>query len=231
MPMKEKLTIHNWTAEERPREKFLISGGESLSNAELLAILMRTGNRDDNAIELARKILYKANNSLFELKKFSFDDYKAFKGVGPGKALPIMAAFEICRRMENMPRPEQAEIYSSQHAADAIRPVLKDLTHEECWVMYLNTANRLIAKERITSGGVSSTIVDIKMILKSAMAKLACSIILVHNHPSGSVRPGEQDCMQTKRLKKAAETCDIELTDHIIIAGNKYFSFLDEGML
>ncbi len=229
--MREKLTIQDWTAEERPREKFLISGGENLSNAELLAILMRTGNREDNAIELARKILYKANNNLLELKRFSFDDYKEFKGVGPGKALPIMVAFEISRRLENTPQTQQTEIYSSQHAADAMRPILKDLTHEECWVMYLNTANKLISKERITSGGVSSTIVDIKMILKSAMAKLASSIILVHNHPSGSVRPGEQDCMQTKRLKKAAETCDIALIDHIIIAANKYFSFLDEGML
>lgn len=229
--MREKLTIQDWTVEERPREKFLISGGENLSNAELLAILMRTGNREDNAIELARKILHKANNNLIELKRFSFDDYKEFKGVGPGKALPIMAAFEISRRLENTPQLQQTEIYSSQHAADAMRPILKDLTHEECWVMYLNTANKLISKERITSGGVSSTIVDIKMILKSAMAKLACSIILVHNHPSGSVRPGEQDCMQTKRLKKAAETCDIALIDHIIIAANKYFSFLDEGML
>lgn len=229
--MREKLTIQDWSTEERPREKFLISGGENLSNAELLAILMRTGNREDNAIELARKILHKANNNLLELKRFSFDDYKGFKGVGPGKALPIMAAFEISRRLENTPQPQQTEIYSSQHAADAMRPILKDLTHEECWVMYLNTANKLISKERITSGGVSSTIVDIKMILKSAMAKLACSIILVHNHPSGSVRPGEQDCMQTKRLKKAAETCDIALIDHIIIAADKYFSFLDEGML
>lgn len=229
--MREKLTIQDWTAEERPREKFLISGGENLSNAELLAILMRTGNREDNAIELARKILHKANNNLLELKRFSFDDYKEFKGVGPGKALPIMVAFEISRRLENTPQTQQTEIYSSQHAADAMRPILKDLTHEECWVMYLNTANKLISKERITSGGVSSTIVDIKMILKSAMAKLASSIILVHNHPSGSVRPGEQDCMQTKRLKKAAETCDIALIDHIIIAANKYFSFLDEGML
>lgn len=229
--MREKLTIQDWTAEERPREKFLISGGENLSNAELLAILMRTGNREDNAIELARKILHKANNNLLELKRFSFDDYKEFKGVGPGKALPIMVAFEISRRLENTPQTQQTEIYSSQHAADAMRPILKDLTHEECWVMYLNTANKLISKERITSGGVSSTIVDIKMILKSAMAKLASSIILAHNHPSGSVRPGEQDCMQTKRLKKAAETCDIALIDHIIIAANKYFSFLDEGML
>ncbi len=229
--MREKLTIQDWEAEERPREKFLSKGGENLSNAELIAILLRTGNRTDNAIELARKILHKANNNLHELKMFAFEDYQSFNGVGQGKALPIMAAFELAKRLEGETRPQQAAIYSSKHASDELMPLLKDLQHEECWVMYLNTANKLIAKERITTGGVSSTVVDVKIILKKAMAKLASSIILAHNHPSGSARPGEQDKLQTKRLKKAAETCEIELTDHIIIAGDKYFSFLDEGLL
>ncbi len=231
MLMREKLTIQDWEAEERPREKFLSKGGENLSNAELIAILLRTGNRSDNAIELARKILHKANNSLHELKAFAFEDYRIFNGVGAGKALPIMAAFELSRRLESEGRPQLAAIYSSKHAADEIMPLLKDLVHEECWVMYLNTANKLIAKERITTGGINSTVVDVKIILKKAMSRLATAIILVHNHPSGSPRPGEQDRLQTKRLKKAAETCEIELMDHIIIAGEKYFSFLDEGLL
>ena len=142
-----------------------------------------------------------------------------------------MAAFELAGRIELEKHLPKSTIYSSEHAANILIPVLKDLQHEECWVLYLNTANRLIAKEKISSGGVNSTIVDIKMILKSAMAKLACSIILAHNHPSGSKYPGEHDKMQTKRLKKAAESCDIELVDHIIIAGDNYFSFLDEGLL
>lgn len=226
-----KLTIPDWAMEERPREKYLSKGGESLSNAELLAILIRTGNRNENAVELARKILFKANNNLVTLKKCTFDDYKAFKGMGIGKALPIMAAFELAKRLETESTPAQAPIYSSKHAADRMIPLLKDLAHEECWVMYLNIAHKLIAQEKITSGGVNATIVDIKMIIKSAMFKLASSIILIHNHPSGSTRPGEQDKLQTKRLKKAAETCDIELIDHIIIAGEKYYSFLDEGLL
>ena len=229
--MREKLTITNWEAEERPREKFLSKGAASLSNAELLAILIRTGNRSDNAIELSRKILFKAGNSLCNLKKFTFEDYSSFNGMGLGKALPIMAAFELATRMELEKTPEKAPIYSSKDAADTMIPLLKDLPHEECWVMYLNTANRLIAKERVTSGGTNSTVVDIKMILKSAMNKLASSIILVHNHPSGSRHPGEHDKAQTKRLLTAAGSCDIELMDHIIIAGNNYFSFLDEGLI
>ena len=142
-----------------------------------------------------------------------------------------MAAFELARRLEMEKAPQKVPIYSSKNAADTMIPLLKDLSHEECWVIYLNTANMLIAKERITSGGTNSTIVDIKMILKSAMSKLASSIILVHNHPSGSRHPGEHDKAQTKRLGKAAESCDIELIDHIIIAGENYFSFLDEGLM
>ena len=229
--MRDKLTIQQWEAEERPREKFITKGGYALSNAELLAILIRSGNRKENAVELARKILHQANNNLSELKKFSFYDFSQFNGIGKGKAIPIMAAFELAKRLEMEKHPEQDTIYSSKQAADTMIPVLRDMTHEECWVLYLNTANKLIAKERITSGGINSTIVDVKMIIKSAISKLACSIILVHNHPSGSKRPGDHDKVQTARLKKAAESCDLELIDHIIIAGNSYFSFLDEGLL
>ena len=138
-----------------------------MSNAELLAILIRTGNRDENAIELSRKILYEAGNSLQELKRFSFYDYNKFRGVGIGKALPIMAAFELATRLEMEETPEKTTIYSSQHAARTMIPLLKDLPHEECWVIYLNTANKLIAKEKITSGGTNSTVVDVKIIIKT----------------------------------------------------------------
>ena len=229
--MQEKLTITDWEANERPREKFLSKGAASLSNAELLAILIRTGNRNDNAIELSRKILYKAGNSLCNLKKFTFEDYTGFNGMGLGKALPIMAAFELATRMELEKTPEKAPIYSSKDAAETMIPLLKDLPHEECWVIYLNTANRLIAKERITSGGTNSTVVDIKIILKSARSKLASSIILVHNHPSGSALPGESDISQTRKLKKALDTCGLSLIDHIIIAEDSYYSFADERLM
>ena len=229
--MRERLKIQEWDSAERPREKFIEKGADSLSNAELLAILLRSGNKNENAIELSRKILFEAGNSLSALKKFKFEDYSKFKGVGKGKALSIMAAFEICKRIESESVPETAQIYSSKSAAAIMSPILKDLQHEECWVIYLNTANKVIAKERVSSGGINCTVVDIKIIIKQAISKLANSIILFHNHPSGSLYPGEQDKIQTKKLQNAAQMCDLILTDHIIIGGRGYYSFLDEGLL
>lgn len=226
-----KLTIQKWYSEERPREKFLKKGASSLSNAELLAILLRSGNKEENAIELARRILAKSDNSFSGLKRFKFEDYAQFKGIGEGKALSIMASFEIAKRMECEDLPKAAQIYSSQSAAAIMSPILRDLQHEECWVIYLNTANKVIGKEKVSSGGTNSTVVDIKMIIKSALVKLAHAIILVHNHPSGSLRPGEHDKIQTAKLKNAARTCDLELLDHIIIGGKGYYSFRDEGLL
>lgn len=229
--MRERLSIQEWCSEERPREKFLSKGASALTNAELLAILLRSGNRESNAIELARMILEEAGNSLQRLKHFSYEDFCRFKGIGNGKALSIMAALEISRRVECEQEPQLAQIYSSRSAASIMAPILRDLQHEECWVIYLNTANRVIDKERISSGGVNCTVVDVKIIIKRAISKLANSIILFHNHPSGNCRPGEQDKIQTVKLRSAARTCDLELTDHIIIGGKGYFSFLDEGLL
>ncbi len=229
--MKNNLTINDWEACDKPREKFLTLGAESLSNAELLAILLRSGTKDLNAIELGRRILTSAGNKLSSLRKFSIEDYKRFKGIGDGKALSIMAAFELTRRAEMENNISTPKIYSSKNAATLIAPLLKDKQHEECWVLYLNRSNALIAKERLSSGGISSTVMDIKMIIKRGINKLASSIILVHNHPSGNKQPGEQDKIQTTRLKEAADMCDIDLLDHIIIAGENYYSFLDEGLL
>lgn len=213
-----------------PREKFMAKGAGSLSDAELLAILIRSGNRKENAIELSRSILGSADNSLGRLKKFSYDDYNKFNGMGAGKIVTIMAAFELARRAEMDDVPLQ-QIYSSENAVKLIAPLLRDLSHEECWVLFLNRGNRLIAKEKVSSGGVSATVMDIKFIIKTAIAKLASAIILVHNHPSGNRIPGEEDKLQTKRLQSAAKVCDIDLLDHLIIAGGKYYSFCDEGIL
>ncbi|MBR5855859.1 MAG: DNA repair protein RadC [Bacteroidales bacterium] len=229
--MRERLKIQEWDSTERPREKFIEKGAESLSNAELLAILLRSGSREENAIELARRLLYEAGNSLSALKKYTLEDYNKLKGIWPGKALSIMAAFEINKRIESEEQPEASQIYSSRSAAAIMSPILKDLQHEECWVIYLNTANKVIAKERVSSGGINCTVVDIKMIIKRAISKLASSIILFHNHPSGSLYPGEQDKVQTRKLQNAAQICDLNLTDHIIIGGKGYYSFLDEGLL
>ncbi len=229
--MTKNLSIRKWEESDRPREKFMNKGAETLSNAELLAILLRSGNKSDNAIDLARRILAGADNNLNKLSKFSIEDLKKFNGIGAGKALSVLACFEIGRRMDMEHAPVNAQIYSSQNAVQAIAPLLKDISHEECWVLFLNRGNKLIGKERITSGGINSTIVDVKIIIKRAITKLASSIILVHNHPSGNRIPGEHDRIQTRRLKSAVQICEIELLDHLIIAGEKYYSFADEGEL
>lgn len=229
--MDGKLTIQDWALSERPREKFLEKGAGSLSDAELLAILIRSGNRDENAIDLARKVLGGAGNNLLELRKFTFNDYRKFKGIGAGKALSIMAAFELAARCEQEMTPVMARIHSSEMAANTVVPILRDLRHEECWVLYLNKGEQLIGKERISSGGMDATVVDVRMIIKNAIQRNSCHIILAHNHPSGSRTPGQNDKAMTKKLQQAAGLCDIQLLDHLIVAGNGYFSFADEGLL
>ncbi len=229
--MRDRFTIVDWAKEERPREKFLTRGAESLSDAELLAILIRAGNKDENAIDLARKILVGAGNSLKNLSRFTFDDLNKFRGIGAGKALSIMAAFELAKRSQIERATPMSQIYSSSVAAENVLPLLKDLQHEECWVLYLNKSNKLLGRERVFIGGFDSTVVDIRIILRNALARNACHIILVHNHPSGNRQAGEADKAQTAKLKNAARMCDIELIDHLIVAGENYFSFADEGLL
>ncbi len=229
--MREKLTIQDWAASERPREKFLERGARSLSDAELLAILINSGNRQENAVELARKILAGAGNNLLLLRKFTFNDFKKFKGIGIGKAISVMAAFELAARCDMAQTPVMARIHSSEAAATTLVPILRDLPTEECWVLYLNSADQLIWKERISSGGIDTTVVDVRIIIKNALERNSSHIILAHNHPSGSLRPGKADMAVTKKLKEAARLCDIQLLDHIIVGGNSYFSFADEGVL
>jgi len=230
--MKKNLTtIRSWDQSQRPREKFLQRGAESLSDEELVAIILGSGTKEKNAIELAREILDAAGNDLSALARFTDEDYRKFDGVGNCKAVSLLTVFEIARRYQLGQAPPLPQIYSSSTAVRNISPMLKDLSHEECWVMYLNRNNRLISKEKLSSGGVTATVLDIKMILKRAMAKLASSIILVHNHPSGNRMPGKDDIAQTRRLSEAAKMCDISLMDHIIIAGSSYFSFADDGSL
>ncbi|MBR5498383.1 MAG: DNA repair protein RadC [Clostridia bacterium] len=231
MHMRERFTIQDWAADERPREKFIERGAGSLSDAELLAILIRAGNKDENAIDLSRKILREAGNSLHNLKKFTYDDLKKFRGVGPGKALSILAAFELARRCEISSAPQFKQIYSSNMAAAIVVPMLRDLPYEECWVLFLNKSNRLIGKQRVSTGGLDTTSVDIRVVIKMALARNSCHIILVHNHPSGNKSAGEADKAMTAKLRKGAQMCDIELIDHLIVAGDDYFSFADEGLL
>jgi len=225
------LTILEWKDEDRPREKFINCGAASLTNAELLAILLGSGSRNENVVDLSRRILAEADNSLSVLRGYSMSELQKFKGVGRSKALSILALFELFRRIECEKMPVRSIIYSSKEAADAMQPILKDKSHEECWVLYLNVGNRLIAKECITQGGISSTVIDMRLIIKRAFERLATAIILVHNHPSGNTSPSSQDSIQTERLKEATKYCDIKLLDHIIVAGDNYFSFADEGLI
>ncbi len=223
--------IKDWKTDERPREKLASRSAKDLDNSELLSILLRTGSRNETAVDLAKKILATYNNSLGRLYGASFENLCSIDGIGAAKAATILAALELAVRIQNEPEAIIQQITSSKDAAGIIQPHLQNLDHEECWVIYLNRSNRLISKERISIGGVSSTIIDIKLVIKKAIEKLASSIIIAHNHPSGNPQPGEQDKIQTKRLKDAATLVDISLLDHIIIAGNKYYSFSDESFI
>jgi DNA repair protein RadC len=223
--------IREWLEDERPREKMREKGATALSDAELIAILLGSGTKEESALDIARNILYLSNNNLRELSGIKCDKLISINGIGPAKAVVLMSVFELFKRFNTCESRDLPKIQSSSYAAGIISPLLRDLTHEECWVMYLNRANRLISKERLSIGGISSTVVDVKIIVKNALDKLASSIILVHNHPSGNLNPGENDKLQTKMLKEAASLFDIALLDHLIIAGNGYYSFADDGIM
>ncbi|MBP9018895.1 MAG: DNA repair protein RadC [Rikenellaceae bacterium] len=229
--MNRRLSIKEWREDERPREKLMAKSATALDDSELIAIILGSGTRNATAVDLARELLVACNNSLRELSKLNIDNLTKRCGIGPAKAVTIAALFEIAKRYSITENKPIIQIQSSSSAAGIISPILKDLPHEECWVLYLNRANRLISKERISIGGISATVVDVKIVIKSALEKLASSLILVHNHPSGNLQPGEHDKMQTKILKEAAALFDIALLDHLIIAGDEYFSFADNGII
>ena len=222
--------IKQWQAEERPREKMATRGAEALSNAELLAIILHTGDSGRSAVDLARELIDLAGGSMRDLAEMTPDGMSSLKGIGPAKAATIAAAVELGKRIALDRCDELPTIYSSKAVADMMMPQMGCLLHEECWVLYLNRANRLIGKERISMGGVTSTVMDIKIIAKKAVEKLAGGIILLHNHPSGSVMPSTEDKRQTQALRKAVSLFDIDLIDHIVIGNSRYFSFCDEGI-
>ncbi|OFY39217.1 MAG: hypothetical protein A2X18_04140 [Bacteroidetes bacterium GWF2_40_14] len=229
--MTNKLSIKQWQEEERPREKLKVKGAATLSDAELIAIILGSGHKEETAVDVARNLISSNENSLRELSKMTVDKLMEKKGIGSSKAIAITAVFEIAKRFSSTEIKSLAQIQSSAYAVKIISPILRDLSHEECWVMYLNRANKLISKERLSIGGVSATVVDIKIVIKNALDKLASSIILIHNHPSGNPKPGENDKVQTRLLKDAAALFDISLLDHLIIAGDEYFSFADDGIM
>jgi DNA repair protein RadC len=226
-----KLSIRNWAVEDRPREKALASGIQSLSDAELIALLIGSGTRKISAVDLARQILHMADNNLDKLGKYVVADLKKFKGIGQARAISIVAALELGRRRKIADAPEYTKIAGSSEVFNLMHPLLGDLAHEEFWVLILNRSNKVIDKQKISQGGITGTVTDIRLILKMALDNLATSMILCHNHPSGNLQPSDADIAITRRLKESASLMDISLLDHLIIAGKGYFSFADENMM
>jgi len=224
-------SIKSWSEEDRPREKLLLKGREALSDAELVAILIGSGNREKTAVELSRDILRAASDNLHELSRWDIADLMKYKGIGEAKAISIVAALELGRRKLLTEPVKRIQIKSSNEVYQMIYQLLADLNHEEFWVIYLNQNSRVISKKRISSGGVSATVVDKRIILKSAVNQLATSIILVHNHPSGNLKPSRADISITEQIKNASALFDINLFDHLIISQRGYYSFNDEGIL
>ena len=231
MPKNQSFPIPDWAEEDRPREKLMTKGVASLSNAELLAILMRSGSPEDNAVELARKILSDFSNNLVELGKATLVQLKSYRGMGEAKALSIIAALELGRRRNTGEIIEKKQIMNSKDIFMLFHPKLSDLPHEEFWILFLNNANRYLDMQRLSVGGLSSAAADVRLIMKLAVEQLASCIALCHNHPSGNVTPGSYDMLVTRKVKEGGALLDIRLIDHVIIADNKYYSFADEGTL
>ncbi len=229
--MYEKLSIKDWAVEDRPREKLLLKGNRSLSDAELLAILIGSGNAEESAVELSRRILASSENNLNNLGKQQVSDLLKFKGIGEAKAINIIAALELGRRRKEQLATERIGITQSEDVASVFRPLLEDLNHEEFWVLLLNRSNKAIDKFMVSQGGLSGTVIDVRIILKTAIEKLASAMILCHNHPSGNKLPSEADKKITQKIKDAGKLLEITVLDHVIIAHDQYLSFADEGMI
>jgi DNA repair protein RadC len=228
----KRLTIRDWAEDDRPREKMLRKGAQSLSDAELLAILIASGNKNETAVELAKRILHECQDNLNELAQLSISDLcKRFKGIGEAKAITIIAALELGKRRKTNEILERKKIKSSADLFDLFEPVLFDLPHEEFWIGLLNGANKVIEIKRLTQGGSKQTVVDVPMLLKMALEKSAQAVVVAHNHPSGQNRPSHEDEQITRRIKSGCEAIGISLIDHIIIARGQYYSFSDEGKM
>jgi len=227
-----KRSIKDWAEEDRPREKLLSKGNQALSNAELLAILISSGNKEDSAVELSKKILNSVDNNLNELGMRSIKHLSStFKGIGEAKATTIIAALELGRRRKLEEALTKKKIGSSRDAYLIFQPILSDLSHEETWVLFLNRGNKVVERKKVSAGGITTSVIDIKMIMKEAVDRLASGIILGHNHPSGSPLPSDSDKVVTQKLKEACYVFDISFLDHLIIAGDEYFSFADGNII
>ena len=233
MPLQDRssFTIKNWSESDRPREKLLQKGRASLTDAELLAILIGSGTRNESAVDLCKKILSGVGNNLSELGKLSIAQLKEFKGIGEAKAVTIVAALELGRRRRLEEALERKKISSSSSVFEMMQPVIGELPHEEFWIIYLNNSNKVIDQLLLSKGGITGTLVDVRLAFKKAIEVGATAIILTHNHPSGNLNPSTADKQLTQKLKTAGESLDIKVLDHIIVTEKSYFSFADEGLL
>ena len=232
MENKIKLNIKDWAEEDRPREKMLLKGVGALSDAELLGILIGSGNKNETAVELAQRILHSVSNNLNILGKQEIKDLiRNFNGIGEAKAITIAAAMELGKRRKLSEVVVQPQITSSETVYHIFHPVLADLKHEEVWVLLLNRANKVLKKIQVSKGGVTGTVVDIRMIMKEAIDSLASAMVLCHNHPSGNSNPSGDDDNITRRLKDAGQIMDVRLLDHIIVCDHSYYSYMDRGRM
>ena len=225
------VSVKNWAEEDRPREKLMMKGASALSDSELLAILVGSGTRELSAVEVCKNILSSAENDLNKLARYTVSDLKKTKGIGDAKAISIIAALELGRRRKNTGATEVKKITSSRDAYQALYPKLSDLNHEEIWALLLNRSNKIERMIRVSEGGISSTVLDVRIVLREALNVYASGIILAHNHPTNNCLPSEQDLRITTKLKDAAKIMDINLLDHLILCGETYYSFADENVL
>lgn len=226
-----KLNIKSWADDDKPREKLLNKGRHVLSDAELIAILLGSGSTEQTAVELAKSVLASKQNNLFDLGKLTVNDLCSFKGIGEAKAITLIAAFELGRRRSESKPSEKTLVRTSRDAFRELAPVLSDLSHEEFWILLLNRGCNIEDRILISRGGLTGTIVDVRIVFKHVIQRSCTSIILAHNHPSGQKEPSHQDIELTKKITAAARLMDIQVMDHLIIAGSEYYSFADEGKL
>lgn len=227
--MAKRLTITDWAEDDRPREKLMKKGASALSDAELLAILIGSGNTEETAVELCRRILNDNHNNLNELARLSIADLQKYKGIGEAKAISLIATLEVAKRRRAEAVLERAKITQSSDLFEVFGPVLEDLNHEEFWAVFLNGANKVMEVVNLTKGGMRQTVVDVPIMLRLALEKSAHAIAVAHNHPSGEKNPSGEDFAVTQKIKNGCEAIGVRFLDHIIVAGNNYYSFADEG--
>lgn len=228
---KKSFSIKSWNEDDRPREKLLSKGKEALSNAELIAILLSSGNKNETAVDLAKRMLMASNNNLNAFGKFTVNDLIQFKGVGEAKAITIITALELARRVRLEDALRQDKITSSKAVYNIMQPIIGELPHEEFWVIYLNNANKVLYKQQLSKGGITATLVDVRILFKKAVELMATGIILCHNHPSGKLKPSQSDKNLTQKIQRAADALDIKVLDHLIVTEKDYFSFADNNIL